>query len=290
MHETEVVYVIEHIKSGMTKIGITSDWFSRSATLKVHQETRLIGLFESCDMEKTEKDLHRFFRKQRLPGSEYFFLTKEQQKDLLDKARENNREMEDLTGTFRAMTNSPIADVTNAVLWSSRDWLRLNRKSWRRRISDYCSQPFEDTDLEVEADICKRQIQEIATEMNDPWCFGTAEQRAAEKICNEFFGHHKASIDKKNFHRTSYNTGKLRFYLKQNAYENIFEHLIFTPSIQDAEVVVKDIKLKAETLRFLLRMLIDYRGGKYCEQAINALADRREFGYYLSCLGPITSD
>lgn len=290
MRETEVVYVIEHIDSGMTKIGITSDWFSRSIALKVHQETKLIGLFESSDMEEAERELHRFARKQRLPGSEYFCLTKQQQENVLTKARETNREIEDLTGLYREMTNNPFVDVTKAVYHSACDWLRLNTTSWKHSISHYCDYAdYEGVD-KLEGAICKRQIQQMALLINDMWGIGASEQIASDLICDHFFRLHKASLDKKLFDRRSYGLGGVNFYLKPKVRDDLFKYLTFAPAIGSKEIVVKGVRVEAETLRFLLRRWVNYRGSKYCNEAIDSLVDRKRFSYYLSCCGPMTSD
>ena len=291
MYNAEVLYVIEHVDSGMTKIGITGDWFSRSRALKLHEKTRLVGLFEPGDMQEAEKELHALFRKNRLPGSEYFSLTKAQQEELLARAREDYREMEDLTGIYRQMTNNSHIDVTKAIHLSAHDWTRLNRTSWKRMISDICDWPDDDLDIEAENSICKKQIQEMAKEINDAWGPGASEQIASERICFEIFRHHAVSLDKKLFTRYSYGRGYgLGFYLKPEIADNLFDYLTFTPTLENADIKVAGVKAELETIRFFLRRWAGFRGKKYCDEAMEALVKWKRFSYYLSCLGPMTAD
>jgi len=291
MYDAEVLYVIEHVDSGMTKIGITGDWLSRSRALKLHEKTRLVGLFEPGDMQEAEKELHALFRRSRLPGSEYFSLTKDQQEELLARAREDYREMEDLTGIYRQMASKSQIDVTKAIHWSAHDWTRLNRTSWKRMISCICSYPEDDLDIQFENSICKDQIQEMAKEINDVWGLGASEQIASERICCEFFRHHKVSLDKKLFTRHSYGRGYgFRFHLKPEIDDNLFDYLIFNPTLENANIKVAGIEVKPQTLSFFLRRWAGFRGKKYCDEAMNALVEWKRFDYYLSCLGPMTTD
>jgi len=290
MHNSEILYIIEHIDSGMTKIGITADWFSRSKALKLHEKTKLIGLFEPDDMEEAEKELHRLFRKNRLPGSEYFHLTKAQQEDVLSKAREDYMEAEDLTGIYQKMAKNTHVDVTKAIRWSASDWLRLNKTSWRRSISDMCNWPEDDAIIEAENAVCKKQINEIAVKIDNRWGLGASEQIASEMIGDEFFRHHTVSLDKKLFNRRGWKGSSISFYLKREIADNLFDHLEFTPALGKAQIKIKGIQIERETLRFFLEHWANFRGPKYCDEAAQALVDKKRFGYYLSCLGPMTAD
>lgn len=286
MHSQDILYVIEHIESGMTKIGITSDWFSRSNTLKVHQKTRLIGLFEAEDVEEAEKELHHAFKKYRLPGSEYFLLNSSQKEELLSKARENYAETEDLTGTYARMMAETHVDVTNAMWRSASDWLRLNRNSWKRYITDYGPDLFDETTNDQRL-VFEEQMQEMAKEIKAAWGDGESMQRAAEIISREVFSNHSFSLDKKLFRKSRKFYSGFYFSMKEKVEEDLLGHLTISPCLVEADIRVRDIKVKKETLQILLRLWTDYRGARYCNEAMTSLVDKKRFSYYLSCLGPI---
>ena len=72
--ETGIIYLIRHQGSSTYKIGMTSNWDSRSRALRVGSETRLIKTISCEDYKKWERVLHKIFSADRLPGSEYFQL------------------------------------------------------------------------------------------------------------------------------------------------------------------------------------------------------------------------
>lgn len=84
------LYVIRSQKnSDFYKIGITTNWSNRSKQLYVNKKTTLYLLFVlSDDAEKVaEKSLHKYFKNDRLPQSEWFCI-------------ENNQELEKVCNTI----------------------------------------------------------------------------------------------------------------------------------------------------------------------------------------------
>jgi hypothetical protein len=292
MYDASVLYIIEHVDSGMTKIGITADWFSRARALKLHQKTKLIGLFESEDPLQLEKELHAYVRNHRLPGSEYFYLTKEKQEQVLAKARETHTDKTDETGAFFQLTEKKTIDVTGAIHWSACDWLRLNRTSWRKAVYDICGHAGMGAtdDEELMHKVAGEQIKQISDLIDDPWQLNSGSQRVATSICEELFRRCCLSLDKKLFkrHRIYYPERSIEFLLPRAIRENLFEHLEINPPLSQVEIFVEGKKIKEETLSVLLEKWADFRGDKYCDLAMSSLARKSRFEYYLSCLGPMT--
>ncbi|MDA9867991.1 GIY-YIG nuclease family protein [Synechococcus sp. AH-224-I15] len=81
-----ILYVIRHCSSGMVKIGITSDWKTRSAALEVAKKCdtlKVVACEEGRVYRHHEWKLHRYFRAKRVPGTEWFHLSDRQIDELL---------------------------------------------------------------------------------------------------------------------------------------------------------------------------------------------------------------
>lgn len=68
------LYIIKHHQTGLIKIGISNNWYSRAKALKVGTATYpiVVVLTENC--ANLERQLHEEYNEYRLPGSEYFSL------------------------------------------------------------------------------------------------------------------------------------------------------------------------------------------------------------------------
>lgn len=74
------LYVIESMQNcELYKIGVTSNWSKRAQQLYVNKKTSLQSLvkFEGESERLAEKELHRHFKRLRLPQSEWFFFDAE---------------------------------------------------------------------------------------------------------------------------------------------------------------------------------------------------------------------
>lgn len=68
------VYVLQHIDTGLYKIGRTTNMKARMRTLGVGKTTRLISSRYVSNAAEVEKAAHRRYKGQRLPQTEYFRL------------------------------------------------------------------------------------------------------------------------------------------------------------------------------------------------------------------------
>lgn len=295
MYDTNVLYIIQHVDSGMTKIGITADWFARARALKLHQKTKLIGLFESEDPLQFERELHAYVSDHRLPGSEYFYLTEEKQQEVLAEARKTHADKTDETNAFFKLMEKKKIDITGAIHWSACDWLRLNRTSWRKAVYDICRYAYIDDpdDDKLKHKIAGEQIKQISDLANDGdyWKRGSAyaSQGVAASIVKELFQTCSLSLDKKLYKRRRiyYPERSIEFLLPRAVSENFFKFMEISPPLAKVEIFVQGVKIKEETLSVLLEEWAGFRGDKYSNLAMTSLARKSTFGYYLSCLGPM---
>jgi hypothetical protein len=72
------VYIIKCVQTKLIKIGISENWYSRAKALKVGTKTTPILVVATEENRSAERVLHEYFNKQRLPGSEYFYLNTSQ--------------------------------------------------------------------------------------------------------------------------------------------------------------------------------------------------------------------
>ena len=73
-----IVYVIRERTHGWHKIGITNDWPRRQRELEVGSKTEAVHVVRVNDARQIERFLHRRFKAQRLPQTEWFNLDEEQ--------------------------------------------------------------------------------------------------------------------------------------------------------------------------------------------------------------------
>jgi len=66
------VYLIQDIRSGLYKIGITKNMEKRMKQLGVGDSAKLIDSVFSPDAREREKQLHKKYKDARLPQTEYF--------------------------------------------------------------------------------------------------------------------------------------------------------------------------------------------------------------------------
>ena len=66
-------YVIQHIQTGLFKIGCSQRWEHREFALGVGTLCRLITIWEGTDFKDREALLHKKLAAYRLPASEWFF-------------------------------------------------------------------------------------------------------------------------------------------------------------------------------------------------------------------------
>lgn len=84
--EPGYVYVLRHQKSGVYKIGMTTQMVGRMKALRVEADTELVSKIKSKNPRRLESFLHARYKQQRLPQSEWFSLDHEP--DLLTHAEE----------------------------------------------------------------------------------------------------------------------------------------------------------------------------------------------------------
>jgi hypothetical protein len=73
-----ILYVIRHLDTGLHKIGITNDWSRRQRELEVGTKTQPVHVVRVNDARQIERFLHRRFKANRMPQSEWFHLSDEQ--------------------------------------------------------------------------------------------------------------------------------------------------------------------------------------------------------------------
>jgi hypothetical protein len=73
-----ILYVIREVTHGWHKIGITNDWHRRQRELEVGGKTEAVHVVRVNDARQIERFLHRRFKAQRLPQSEWFNLDQDQ--------------------------------------------------------------------------------------------------------------------------------------------------------------------------------------------------------------------
>jgi len=70
-----ILYVIRHLDTGLHKIGITNDWGRRQRELEVGTKTAPVHVVRVNDARQVERFLHRRFKANRMPQSEWFHLS-----------------------------------------------------------------------------------------------------------------------------------------------------------------------------------------------------------------------
>jgi len=78
MAKHSILYVIQHEDTGLHKIGITNDWSRRQRELELGIKTKAVHVVRVNDARQIESYLHRRFKAQRMPQSEWFNLDGEQ--------------------------------------------------------------------------------------------------------------------------------------------------------------------------------------------------------------------
>jgi len=77
------LYVLQHINSGLIKIGVTGNWKSRSSQLCVGSKCNAIMVVACEDNYHEESKLHCDYDQQRIPQTEWFELSNKQIETLL---------------------------------------------------------------------------------------------------------------------------------------------------------------------------------------------------------------
>jgi hypothetical protein len=291
--DISVLYVVEHISSGMTKIGITENWFSRSTALKINKETKCLGLFSPPELLKAEREVHHKWRNFRLPGSEYFNFSAKQQNALISDLTKKYKVEKDISQIYIEYKLKKTVDVTRCVDASAARWLRLNQRSWHYRISDFCGNNYSDNTLNESAQICSEQIIELASIIADPCGAIDSENRAVWGIAKQIFLADSFSVAKSLFARHRlYNPEKFVYRLKPymdkdpinpKGLANIIKH---HPGKRP--LVVRDIEIKSQTVDVLLQHWISCHTYERCEYAMTCLMNPNMFRWYLSNYGPIS--
>jgi hypothetical protein len=284
--EISVLYVVEHINSGMTKIGITENWFSRSTALKLNKETKCLGLFSPPELLKAEREMHHKWRNFRLPGSEYFNFSAEQQNALINELTKKYKVEKDTSQIYFEYKSKKTVDVTKSVNASANRWLRLNRTSWHYRMSDFFINIDSDNNLKESEQICSEQIIELASIIANPSGVMDSEYRAVWGISQQIFLEDSFSVAKSLFARHRfYHPERFVYRLKPYVSKDLIGIIRHHPGKRP--LLVRNIEIKPQTVDVLLQHWISGYTYELCEKAVTCLMDSNMFGWYLSNYGPI---
>ena len=286
-----IIYAIQHIDSGMTKIGITCQWNSRCKSLKVGEKTKLLGLFQSDELAEAEKELHDTFKEWRLPGSEYFNFNKKQIKELLSLMTDKFQSVEKYYQYYSKVKKLQNLEITNALHHSAHDWFRLCRSSWLRSIiksaaidlySEDCF--FSSEDFDIFQKEIKETINHLSDHFRETYANWYLEWTVAQDIWYELKDNFECWIDKKKLKKTShyhYNYG--RYYTKCQ---------LIKPNFEDIEVSFPEFIthertgciITKPTLKVIYSIVCEYRFCQYIETAYEFMHD--DFRYYYDSYGP----
>jgi hypothetical protein len=286
MQGLSVLYFVRHNETGLTKIGITSNWSARSTALKVGKKTKLLGIYECEDALTAEKDLHERARKYRLPGSEYFNLQVNDLKQLLCFAEASYKCAKQKLELFSLHANSKMLDVSQALDWSASDWFRLIKNSWRRSILDDVKNCI-DEELTLEEFLqFKDEIMPIKASLLKEWqkdLYGEAygEYLAIKKIWAEFYSQKSCAISKHLF-----NIHRCRSGIKCRPKRKLSFSNDISCKWSSFDAVINGQKISLDTLGIIYRLVCCYRFEEYCSRAFDALLTPGEFEYYLEHYGP----
>ena len=286
-----IIYAIQHIDSGMTKIGITCQWNSRCKSLKVGEKTKLLGLFQSDELAEAEKELHDTFKEWRLPGSEYFNFNKKQIKELLSLMTDKYQSVEKYYNYYNKVKKSQDVEITRALGWSASDWFRLCKSSWFCSIIKTAENDlhakdcfFEPTDFDIFQKELNEAISHLSEQFRDTYASWFLEWFVAQEIWYELKDNLECWINKKKFKKTScYNHSYGRYYSKYQLIKPKFEDIIaqFPESIAHER---SGCVITKSTLKVIYSIVCEYRFVEYVERACECMDD--DFKYYYNQYGP----
>lgn len=115
------LYLIKDNKTGLVKIGITSQWTKRAQTLHVDRKTTAILVVKVENNREHERLLHEQYAHQRLPATEWFSLTDFQIENLTRKVKKLGEAIID---------NSPKPFYHTNAAWSDPASRKKVKKFW----------------------------------------------------------------------------------------------------------------------------------------------------------------
>lgn len=89
----DCLYVLRHNSSGLIKIGVTSNWQSRSKQLRVNLATKALLVVACEDNLYEESSIHCEYDEQRIPQTEWFHLDANQTQTLLHRVKKLGKEV-----------------------------------------------------------------------------------------------------------------------------------------------------------------------------------------------------
>lgn len=288
MINSDVLYLIRHKKSKTIKIGITSQWQSRAKALRVGTDTELLALLQTPDVKETEGKLHHEFKKYRLPGSEYFALSKEQTELITTQLKKELHDVTDLFILYDLVNQSQMLDVTSAINSSAIEWFRLNNERWHR------SPVFDATNVIHDASnkLCdkdylafRKQVNDIIDKLKIVSPFGgrgEEESIATEKIWKSLIPRSQFLIDKSLFKKTIFVNGT-EFWLPTDFDFNFIQCVVPDKiTLQEG-----DVELQSSTINMTIAIVADCRAKEKIERAMYTSQKIEMFDYYLKNYGPI---
>ena len=280
--------VIRHDASKTVKIGITSNWDSRSKNLKIGEKTSLIALYNCPDIADAEKNLHDAFREWRLPGSEYFKLKTSSIQKLVNQANQTYQNITDQYQELSALKRHNWLDITGAVSWSASDWFRLNQERWKNHIISVAKSHlyFYGKEKEPHYDRFDQFEQEIYKFMSilkpsTDWGEGQGIHTTVANIWRAILQNTSFGIKKKDFTLIKYFKGSEYRLHKDYDFKNI--KIVHT---DNQLPILKGREISENTVTILFEIMGCYRLMDFAERAYNDFCDPKKNWSYWQNFGP----